>query len=250
MHNLSVTHNNAFIFLDLPKSVEITGPTTATPGEYAHFTCVTTESFPVPTLKWKIEKSGEFYEVIDIDGDVSSENLEYGGVIAFAKLDILIEDGFTNALVQCAAVVEGQEEILSKKHKIDIIYIEEPLEKTERDEIVNEMETESESEESQSLDDMDEVPSVHHNSEIKFVKLEKNRKLWIPLKPLEDSEEDEVFFRPAALPEAPMLKQEKEHKTQSVQSPIPVSLVYSSSPAVFSPSILLALMLSLSTLFN
>ena len=51
------------------------------------------------------------------------------------------------------------------------------------------METESESEESQSLDNMDEVPSVHHNSEIKFVKLEKNRKLWIPLKPVEDIEE-------------------------------------------------------------
>ena len=33
-----------FIFLGLPASVEITGPTTATPGEYAHFACVTNET--------------------------------------------------------------------------------------------------------------------------------------------------------------------------------------------------------------
>ena len=79
------------------------------------------------------------YEVIDIDGDVSSENLEDGGVVAFANIDILIEDGFTNALIQCAAVVEAQEEIMSQKHKIDIIYIEEPLGKAEGNEIINEI---------------------------------------------------------------------------------------------------------------
>merc|ERR1719427_793290 len=42
----------------LPHTVQITGPTTATPGQFAHFTCVTTETFPVPALTWKIEKSG------------------------------------------------------------------------------------------------------------------------------------------------------------------------------------------------
>merc|ERR1712123_391376 len=89
----------------LPKSVEITGPTAALPGDYAHFTCLTTETFPVPALKWKIEKSGEFYEVDEIEGDVSSEALEDGGVVAYAKTDILIEDDFENALIQCVAVV-------------------------------------------------------------------------------------------------------------------------------------------------
>merc|ERR550519_2845702 len=48
----------------LPKSVQITGPTSALPGDYAHFTCLTTETFPVPELKWKIEKSGEFYAML------------------------------------------------------------------------------------------------------------------------------------------------------------------------------------------
>ena len=159
MHNLSVTHNNAFLFLDLPKSVEITGPTTATPGEYAHFTCVTTETFPVPVLKWKIEKSGVVYEVIDIDGDVSSENLEDGGVVAFANIDILIEDGFTNALIQCAAVVEGQKEIMSQKHKIDMISIGEPLDTSESNII------ETAFDEAHSFDKIDEngVIFIQHN---------------------------------------------------------------------------------------
>ena len=97
---------------------------------------------------------------------------------------------------------------------------------------------------------------------------DKNRKLWIPLEPVEDIEDyqnmfeakhdvlfektevDEDFFRPSALPEAPMLKQEKKQPTQSVHSPVPVSMVYSSSSTVFTPSILLAMMLSLSTLFH
>merc|ERR1712106_1254182 len=106
----------------LPKSVGITGPSTALPGDYAHFTCLTTETFPVPALKWKIEKSGEFY------GDVSSEALDDGGAVAYTKTDILIEDGFENALIQCVAVVEGQEMVMSEKHKIDLISIEDPQE--------------------------------------------------------------------------------------------------------------------------
>lgn len=283
----------------IPASVEITGPTTATPGEYAHFTCVTTETFPVPALKWKIEKSGEVDEVIYIDGDVSSQNLEDGGVVAFAKIDILIENGFTNALIQCSAVVEGQGEIKSQKHKMDIISIEEPQDFTEsnkieteseeatsfnqidEDEILykqhNEIETVFDVKQSPDYLEENEVPSVQHSNKHKLVKLEKieefeeqdrSRKLWIPLKPVEDIEDyqhtfeveqngvmgdtevDEDFLRPSALPLAPMLKQEKEDKTQSVHSPVPVSMLYSTSSKIFTPSILIVMMLTLSKLFH
>ena len=70
-------------------------------------------------MKWKIEKSGEFYDIDEVDGDVSSDALEDGGVVAYAKTDILMEEGFNNAVVQCVAVVDGQETVMSDKHKID-----------------------------------------------------------------------------------------------------------------------------------
>merc|ERR1711892_887872 len=265
----------------LPKSVKITGPTTALPGDYAHFTCLTTETFPVPALIWKIEKSGEFYEVDETDGDVSSEALEDGGAVAYAKTDILIEEGFENALIQCVAVVEGQEMVMSEKHKIDVISIEVPLEisdSTEKGESI------SKSTEKDSL--ISEAPYHHYSEEVissdydheeeELVKLitlqkipdieeqERSRKLWIPLEPVEDmddyqhlfeSEHEEAleeteFLRPSALPEAPMLKQGKETKSQAVESSVPVSMVYSSSSTILTSSILLVLALPLSTLFH
>jgi len=278
----------------LPKSVAITGPSTALPGDYAHFTCLTTETFPVPALKWKIEKSGEFYEVDEIEGDVSSEALEDGGAVAYAKTDILIEDGFENALIQCVAVVEGQEMVMSEKHKIDVISIEVPLETSKTNEIASvekktqEPIVESDSTEKDSL--ISEAPYHHYSEEVissdydheeeKVVKLitlqkipdieeqERSRKLWIPLEPVEDiddyqtlfeSEHDEVleeteleeiFMRPSALPEAPMLKQGKETKSQAVESSVPISMVYSSSSTILTSSILLVLALPLSTLFH
>ena len=239
------------------------------------------------------------YEVIDIDGDVSSENLEDGGVVAFANIDILIEDGFTNALIQCSAVAEGQGEIMSQKHKMDILSIEEPHDLTESNNIetesdkahsfnqiaedevsfIKQNEIETVADEKQSLGYLkeNEVPSVQHNNKHKLVKLERieefeeqdrSRKLFIPLKPAEDIEDsqhnfeveqdgvmeetkvDEDFVRPFALPEAPMLKQEKEDEPQSVQSPVPVSMVYSTSSTIFAPSIFIVMMLSLSKLFH
>jgi len=263
----------------LPKSVEITGPTTALPGDYAHFTCLTTETFPVPALKWKIEKSGEMYEVEEIEGDVSSEALEEGGAVAYAETDILIEDAFEHALIQCVAVVEGQEVVMSEKHKIDVIFIEEPL-KTSKS---HELEDDSEEKTLQDFSEEDDVSGEYEYKGPKLVKLvklvklehiedidaeEENKISWMPLKPVEDidnhqqtyaEEHDEVeeedsdyeqFLRPSPLPETPMLKQEKEIKSQVVESSFPVAMVYSSSSTLVTSSIVLVLALPLSTLFH
>merc|ERR1712002_540785 len=104
------------------------------PGDYAHLTCLTTETFPVPELKWKIEKSGEFYAIDEVDADVSSDALEDGGVVAYAKTDIFMEAGISNALIQCVAVFNDQEVAISEKHKIDIILMEESDEESESEE--------------------------------------------------------------------------------------------------------------------
>jgi len=238
----------------LPKSVQITGPTSALPGDYAHFTCLTTETFPVPELKWKIEKSGEVYVVNEIEGDVSSDALEDGGVVAYAKTDILMEEGFNNALVQCVAVVDGQEVAMSEKHKIDETYIEE-IEEDENTYIAEYPD--------ENLVNFVELKNKHDSE----VEEERTRKLWIPLKPVEDIDDyedllepskdleenenvDDYFLRPSELPDTPMLKQEKEYKYQSAETAVPVSRVFSSSTAIFSSSIMLAMALSFSTLFH
>merc|ERR1719427_1397087 len=119
----------------LPQTVQITGPTTATPGQFAHFTCVTTETFPVPALTWKIEKSGDIAEVTQIDGDVSTEALEDGGVVAFAKIDIPIEETTAHAFIECSAMLEGLGITKSKKLAVEVILPEEPIEKLKEQEI-------------------------------------------------------------------------------------------------------------------
>ena len=81
---------------------------------------MTTESFPVPSIKWTIEKSGDKYEVSDIDGDVSTNALEAGGVMAYAKIDILMEKGVENVVVKCSAVIEGLGERSSDQHFIAV----------------------------------------------------------------------------------------------------------------------------------
>ena len=259
-----------YVFLDLPKSLQITGPTSALQGDYAHLTCLTTETFPVPELKWKIEKSGEFYAIDEVDADVSSDALEDGGVVAYAKTDILMEGGFNNALVQCVAVVNGQEKVMSDKHKIDIITIEA---------LEEEVETKEDLQSYQYEQQDDKTPEDDHSvgTAFQLVKLEKtpdikeqerSRELWIPLDPVdniddyqemfhvdynevhEENENQEPFQRPSALPEAPMLKQEKEHKSQSIETAAPVAMVFSSSSTIFSPSLFLAVILSISTLLH
>eukprot|EP00092_Neocalanus_flemingeri_P042270 GFUD01046141.1.p1 GENE.GFUD01046141.1~~GFUD01046141.1.p1 ORF type:complete len:652 (+),score=183.46 GFUD01046141.1:49-1956(+) len=254
----------------LPKTVEISGPTTAAPGEYAHFTCLTTESFPVPALKWRIEKSGDIYEVNDIDGDVSTEALEDGGVVAFAKIDILIEQGTTHAMVECSAVVEGLGEKSSIQHEIDVISIEQPIQILENDA------PSVETQDSDYSEEHYEASVDHKEKPIEIVALEKipeleeqersSNTLWIPLLPVEDIEdyqnefassyneviEDEEadFLRPSSIPEPKILKQEKEKKASVVNSPVSVSMDYSSSsPNVIQP-ILFAAALSLSMFFR
>ena len=255
------------IFPDHPKSVQITGPTSALPGDYAHLTCLTTETFPVPELKWKIEKSGEFYAIDEVDADVSSDALEDGGVVAYAKTDILMEAGLSNALIQCVAVSNDQEVAISEKHKIDIILMEESEEESENEEDKH----------SYQFVEYDENVSENDHTEEKIVKLvklekipdiedkERGRELWIPLEPVddigdyqeifevEDHEEDNdqnYFLRPSALPEAPMLKQEKEKKPQSIETAAPVAMVFSSSSTIFSPSLFLVVIISISTLLH
>merc|ERR1719320_697309 len=253
-----------------PKSLQITGPTSALPGDYAHLTCLTTETFPVPELKWKIEKSGEFYAIDEVDADVSSDALEDGGVVAYAKTDILMEGGFNNALVQCVAVVNDQEKVMSDKHKIDIITIEA---------LEEEVETKEDLQSYQYEQQDDKTPEDDHSlgTAFQLVKLEKthdikeqerSRELWIPLDPVdniddyqemfhvdynkvhEENENQEPFQRPSALPEAPMLKQEKEYKSQSIETAAPVAMVFSSSSTIFSPSLFLAVILSISILLH
>jgi len=208
----------------LPKYVEITGPASVIPGEYAHFTCVTTQSFPVPTLKWTIKKSGDAEEVVEIDGEVSTEAVNESGVVAFSKTDILIENGINNASVECSVIVEGLGVKRSKQHSVNVLNIEEPVvianhvvDKTEgsQDEINSlqqneqrpteelEKETESESlEDNEYLDINDDtsdledqnVVTVAKKSEIK--ELERSKILWIPLNPVENIEDYQNMFVP------------------------------------------------------
>ena len=213
-----------FLLLDLPKSVEITGPTSVTPGEYAHFTCVTSQSFPVPTLKWTIEKSGDVDEVVDIDGEVSSEAVNDGGVIAFSKTDILINNGINHASVECSVVVEGLGVKRSKHQNVDVLYIEEPVVEQNANNVpdetdgshkemdsleqydqgpaeILEKETDSESlEDEEYFDNNDDISdpeeqnnvSVEKKSEIK--EQERSKVLWIPLNPVENIEDYQNMF--------------------------------------------------------
>jgi len=255
----------------LPKTVEINGSTTATPGEYAHFTCLTTESFPVPALRWRVEKSGDINEVSNIDGDVSTEALEDGGVLTFAKIDILIEKGITHTSVECSAELEGFEQRSSEQHILHVISIEEPIQALE------DKENENLSAETEQYEYSDEEydASVHHEEEIvEMVTLEKtpehkrSKILWIPLQPVEEIEDyqdnfasnynekfeevnkEQEFFRPSDIPEATMLKQEKNAKSSVIQGPMSVSMVYSSSSTVSIQSLLFAVALSLSVLYS
>jgi len=256
----------------LPKTVEINGSTTATPGEYAHFTCLTTESFPVPALKWRVEKSGDVY---DIDGDVSTEALEDGGVVAFAKIDIHINQGIANVLVQCSAVVEGLGERSSKRHELDVISAEVPVKTFEDKENLDSSYETQYSDYSENKDDasqhqkedtaFDELMNLEKSSE--FEEQERSKILWIPLKPIEDikdyqnifatennevteeSKDEEDFLRPSDIPKAPMLKQEKESKSTVVHSPASVSMVYSSSSTISIQSMVLPVALSLLMFF-
>merc|ERR1711892_574945 len=195
---------------------------------------------------------------------------------------------------------------MSEKHKIDVIYIEDPqetiktieydsVEKTiqdfsEEDVLSAEYENDGpklvkllkleniEDIDEKTLQEEDDMSAKVENNEPKLVKLvkieniqnidaEKTNKIsWMPLEPVEDmdnyqqiyaDEHDEVaeedyehFLRPSPLPETPMLKQEREIKSQVVESSFPVAMVYSSSSKLVTSSIVLVLALPLSTLFH
>jgi len=188
-------------------------------------------------------------------GDVSTDALEDGGVVAYAKTDILIEEGINNALVQCVAVVDGHEVVMSDKHKIDVITIE------TTEEYENNFATTDDQKDIVNFVKLEKNPDIEEDEE------ERGGNLWIPLKPVNDMDDyqdmfkvdndieaddndDAHFMRPSELPKAPMLKQEKERKSQSIETAAPVSMVFSSSSTILSTSVLLAIALSLSTLFH
>jgi len=245
----------------LPKSVKISGPTSAKIGEHAHFSCLTSESFPVPAIKWRVETSGNVDEVMDIDGDVSTEALKDGDVVAFAKIDILIDGNTAHTSVQCLAVVDGLGEKRSDLHDIDVIPVVEPI--FENDNLKDSFEQNEMSDYSE--EDYEDVPEYKEKKTELFelVSLEKipdydeedrSKILWIPIKPVENIqdyqalpeeydvvkkiESGEDFLRASDIPEATMLKQEKEVKTAIVQSPVSVSTVYSSSTTISIKSML------------
>jgi len=112
----------------LPKSIEITGLTTAEPGETVHLSCLAAGGFPAPALKWRIEKSGDVEEVSYDKGYPKIEMSEDGGIIASTDIDKLIEYGAKHISIECVAEVEGLGEERSEKHGIDVIYIEKPME--------------------------------------------------------------------------------------------------------------------------
>jgi len=282
----------------LPKTVEVTGPTNAAAGEYAHFTCLTTESLPVPSLQWKIEKSGDMHEVNNVEGDVSTEALEDGGVMAYAKIDILIKKGFKNVLVKCAAVIEGLGERVSDQHLLAVSSVEDVVEtledtlKSEENDSYNFEQDDNDSEmiERNSVKDAmgsfnindinDEAQHIslltptqkehekenHLNDLIDNAGVNKEKEnskvLWIPLNAEEDIDDyqtyfkarfsnereeqdfDEDFLRPSDIEEATMLKQGKVQES-IVNSPLSVSLDYSSCSTLSLHSLLLTIAVTL-----
>merc|ERR1719483_1992165 len=90
---------------------------------------------------------------------------------------------------------------------------------------------------------------------------DRSKILWIPIKPVEniqdyqalpeeydvvkEIESGEDFLQASDIPEATMLKQEKEVRTAVVQSPVSVKTVYSSSTTISIKSMLSVLTFSL-----
>ena len=109
------------LFPDSPSEVKIAGQQTATPGEYIHLTCTTSETFPAPNLRWKINLFGEIQEVQDIDADVQIENVYEGGIIGHAKIDVHVPDNVNKIIAHCSSSSENMEMINSEEHEIEVM---------------------------------------------------------------------------------------------------------------------------------
>ena len=67
---------------------------------------------------------------------------------------------------------------------------------------------------------------------------------------IKKADEEEEFLRPSNIPEAIMLKQERKTKSAVIESPMSVSMIYSSSSTISIQSVLFAVVLSLSMIFS
>merc|ERR1711936_298894 len=220
----------------LPQTVQITGPTTATPGQFAHFTCVTTETFPVPALTWKIEKSGDIAEV--------------------TQIDIPIEETTAHAFIECSAMVEGLGIATSKKLEVEVILPEKvvdlPVEEDYSDY--------SDQEDATQYENKPEIVElVKLDDQAEYVDEDSNDLLWISLKPEEDvpsentffsDDEEEDFLRSSNIPDATVLKQAKNTKPEAISSPLSVTSFHSSSSKVSIHSLIFFVGFYLSTLLN
>ena len=65
---------------------------------------------------WRIEKEGDIHEIEEIEADFNTKTVDNGGLVAFAKLDLPIEDTVSLINIECFTLIEDLGEIGSKKH--------------------------------------------------------------------------------------------------------------------------------------
>merc|ERR1719481_804695 len=100
----------------LPEMIEITGPTSVSSGEYGHLSCVTSEAFPAPALRFRV-REGE--EDIYLVGDIKSDTLDDGGLVTSSGIDLLVGEENEQLSALCIAEVEGLGEKNSIVHIIE-----------------------------------------------------------------------------------------------------------------------------------
>jgi len=239
-----------------PSEVKIAGQQTATPGEYIHLTCTTSETFPAPNLRWKINLFGEVQEVQDIDADVQIENVYEGGIIGHAKIDVHVPDNVNKIIAHCSSSSENMEMINSEEHEIKVMKLANDDISNLISEAENVIDPEYDIDPSgKSIDQIEETDTnvsksnfdnfipFYQNLEIEEVIEPENEKEKFNKSESETSQSDEdVYRRSEFIPENPTLKHEKVPQPQTVQSPVPRAFTYSSSSLITSPSIILLLM--------
>ena len=79
--------------------------------------CVSHNSYPGPTIWWRIEIVGEVTEVIeDIEGDISEKEMKDGSITSVSKLSVAINTTTRYVIADCRAVIEELGETISESH--------------------------------------------------------------------------------------------------------------------------------------
>ena len=79
--------------------------------------CVSHNSYPDPSIWWRIEIVGEVTEVIeDIEGDISQKEMEDGSITSISKLSVAINTTTRYVIAECRAVIEELGETISESH--------------------------------------------------------------------------------------------------------------------------------------